>query len=1562
LAWVDFAADYKSTAAPPPPEPDPFANYVEPAGNLTTQNYAAWNTPAPVAQPAAPPAAPPTYNYEYDTWQDTDGRLWDRASNLWYSITDPSNPLVYRPEVGWQNIPEYNDYNTELNSIAEYQNKPLESTPSWFTPQPLGRQISAGEWQNIQSYMDRPEPSPRADFINYDLATSKNVPFPEDVRYSLENADLPYEIRDGAKWYGAPAEGGGLTAPWDKYVEPAAAKLGDAYNWYTRNIQNPVAETGAQLTPAFLSAAKLAPPIGGLVSAGAALTGYDTEGNALRGIKDLGSAISDPGSFVETQNQNLAERPAWQQMAATSVYDPLNLVGAGLGTKALASGALEGGGLLSTILRGGAKLDKGIDAAQTAILGTALRPIGKALSPLASEAGSLPASLAIKAGAGAAAGAGTYALSDDDDPRTRLLKSLAVATGVALGPDAIKAGASKIPTRGKTGFTVDAANALASPEPMELGYGGADEALARKTATTSKAGRIGQLAGKVPWAKDAAALVNPSIELDPAVHVANQASAAVKADWETRLASTRKPMVDQLEDAFGKFEMGDDGVVRGAKGYTYTGPDDRVIKGSLVDMKENPQDYILTPIQNAALELWTLRDNMSVNLARSRYGADIGLYAGENPGASYVPHINTNKDLVEQGVTTEARLRSPAIGKHRSYDTAAQRMAADETFIPETDPRRLIEYHDNTIARMASQETFKKGVGGMTRVEVLELARPELVAAKKNARKMLDSLKGAMERRLQKEGDLAGAIRKNLTKTREIDERMAPLLDRIHVLEQVGDYGPELSHLTGQVYELRRQEAALSRLVEGTKKKPGMGAKIITNDKEIQSLRARIDTAQKVVDDLVKAYSNADITKDGFVRSDYTFRYHSPEVKNSIEKVKELPGDHNLLHIADKAKGTALSSDGSPITIQGVTQFYRDPISTTKAWALMMLERGPSLDDVARREPELVSRYVQARARALGQVSDEFDPTHSIIASIPKVGRGFVHTENAMFNAIQRVDYETWKTTRSLLEKLNPGVASDILDHEAANAISKTNPSLSSVERGVSPARARLERTAFTSVSFMASPALVLKDAGSAVVKLAMGQRPRGREQVALAHLLTMSTTIMGLSTASAVATADSRNMSPEEALKRVFNPGRKDFMSLYLPGGKRIPLGGPYRSFIKAMAPMDADMNLRVPQLLSWANGRLAPAVGAGVDIVRNRDFDGDRVRSGNDLSQSLDSAYYLIEQGVFPLGAGGALETIRKGGSPGEVAAEFAGQMMGNPPQAQTPTDKLDSISRAWPGNEGRDFYKSPPSVQAGIKELHGDLWKEAVEAGSEERKAAYAKEQELLGNQLASDDLLKNNDITAAQWREERSKRYDALRENKEGIYALKDGGSLDSRLQGYFDALSKATGPSGQVDWDRVEAYTLTLPTEDRQYIEDNTGLGLRTDKTKEYRADMKTIQDAGYWDLSDKLWEAFSRQYDVAGAATPEQYWGELRKALIAHAEGKLTGKYGEEWRTNTPNAAVELGDIAYGKAKGKYDDVLSEMRKKWRAEHPEEGKILAKWQLGGTGQEETLNRIDKANR
>ncbi len=93
-------------------------------------------------------------------------------------------------------------------------------------------------------------------------------------------------------------------------------------------------------------------------------------------------------------------------------------------------------------------------------------------------------------------------------------------------------------------------------------------------------------------------------------------------------------------------------------------------------MKENPADYVLNPFQQATLDLWTTRDNIGVNYQRANYGTEVGLYHPEN-GGSYVPHINTNMDLVRQGLTTAAREGARVAALPGSTDADIQERVTD---------------------------------------------------------------------------------------------------------------------------------------------------------------------------------------------------------------------------------------------------------------------------------------------------------------------------------------------------------------------------------------------------------------------------------------------------------------------------------------------------------------------------------------------------------------------------------------------------------------------------------------------------------------------------------------------------------------------------------------------------------------------------------------------------------------------------------------------------------------------------------------------------------------------
>ena len=1541
------------------------------------------------------------------------GNIW--KGGFWY------NPQgqVWTEGRGWESPESYNAFSDQLNhqntadanyfgfNDSQYQAGVTtpKISPQDFTNIQRARELLDSQTYNLRgtgfdaqsvinkaSTMYRPEVM--AAYQEHEALTpqfsdiseaQRNIPgvTPQEAK-QLSDADLYAQAgqaaRFGNRW-------GNINTGKSSFSE-LLGPIATGWN-KTNTVLDAFAETGAQLTPAALTATKAIPGLGALVNTSANLMGYRPQDSALSGVRDLGESItqsSNPWDFAETQQNKLQERPLGEQLTSQVLFDPTNLIGAGMVTKGL-RGA-QGAGRFSDLMRGLGTVNDAIDRGTQAAFGAVTKPLAAAARPLSAESGGVAAGVAARAGLGAAAGAAGYATADDDASiQERLARALGFAAGGAFGLDAARVG-------GKAGLGAIARDrtplklgTLATLKPMELGDSGIKAALQTKEATTSTPGPLGEMVGKIPGVKDVAGVFNPSINLERTVHVANQANRAVEADLGTRFVATRKPVIEQVEDAFGKWKKGSDGYTRLVSPPEYIGPEDRVIKNTILDILQNPNDYVLNPFQKATIELWELRDAGNINLGRSKFGLDIGLFKPQT-GGIYVPHVNINEDIIANSTAIESRLRTPKVGKPRSFDTAAERMASSPNFIPETDPLKLMEIHDNGLARMAGQATFKAGVGGKSQIEVIDELAPGLRESKLKAQQRLRNLQSRMKTALRREGSIAADYKATIRQERRINERMAPLEAKVNALgdentwpDLYGKNNEDIAYITGQLRELRLQLAAAQRKVSGPETRPetlkkaaqgekvniktGLDEKLDANDKALRGMMREIDKIQAEVEELVDAYANFNIVERGagqYIWSPETYKFHSPEVAGSISEILKADNGRldKLTNFADVARGTALSADGSPITIQGVMSYLRSPRKTLDAVWQIARDGGASLDEVARREPELVSRYVTAKARALGAVSDEFDPTQSLIASIPYgVGKTFHETENAMFNALQRIDYETWKSTRNLMRKLNPKVSEDVLDHEVANALSKSVPSMSSVERGVSPARGKIERGLITSMSFFGSPPTLLKDGASAVAKLAVGKRPRIREQVALAHMTTIATNISMLAGVSALLTAEDRGLSPEDALKRVFNPTSTDFMAIQLPGGRTLPLGGPFRSFIRAMVPLDQDLNLKQPELIRWAEGRIAPLPGALKDIAADRDFEGDKIYGDSpDLKTLNDSLWYIVEQGILPISVGGAIEEFRKGGDVGDVAVEFASQLIGNAPQPQSPTEEMNILSRK---EHGGDFYDLDPDIQAEMKYKYPELYKRMVESGSKERQAAYAKEQELLGFQKESDLALAENEINAAQWREDYHARYDELRANKEGIYALVDSIPGDDKvLDGYFRAIEESLTADGKPDWDRVEAYVAGLSAKDRAYIEDSTGLALRTETTKQYRDDMKTIQRAGYWELTDEVWDYYKEFASLPASETMGSYWTSTRQDLIEYAEEYLDSTL-PDWKTNSPNAAVELADTEFRKIQGKFNTVLADYRANWRKEHPKEAAILAKWQLGGTGAEETYERIGAAN-
>ena len=1149
----------------------------------------------------------------------------------------------------------------------------------------------------------------------------------------------------------------------------------------------------------------------------------------------------------------------------------------------------------------------------------------------------------LGAGAGALAGglAGVgVAKALTSDTATGLAKALhsGESGAMKLGSAADDAGEALAGVAAKQGLPPLApVQSLAQAvDDAPIGFGGADAVLKLKEDTIPRPGKIGQAIADLPGGSKVLGAFDPSRDMDRTVYVASLGQQAANADLATRFAATRGEMVKLIDEAF-------------TPAPKYVGPDVNPIKGKFIDIAENPQDYVLDSRQKSILSQIEARDVTNVQLARSQYGVDIGLKKPAT-GGIYVPRVNANEDLVQQGIRTEQALASPKIAKERVWETARDRMVSDPAFLPETDIHKLFTIHDNAIAKAAGDSTFTRGVGGKSRMEVIEEIRPGLKETRERAASRLKSVRNQMDTALGKENRLAAKERTTLAQQRRIEDRMAPLEARIAELEAAGEFGPELSYLSGEARELRLQLAAASRVITGTPKQPGTAARMGMTDAKIRYLMGELDTAQDDLTRLAGQYKNINIPdRSGYTLSQQTYKYHPAEITNDIAKLKQdsLGPMDKAFTVAETSRQTALGADISPVTIQGQMNVWRDPVSAVIGMAKMAKDivsgNGTGLARLAREEPEMVSRFVQAKGRALGSHMDEFGTDKSLIARIPKVGPAFTKANDAMFDGIARLEYEAWKNTTALIKKLNPSVSDDAIDYGVANALSKSVPSLNPAERGVSGARNKLERMFATSVSFATSPPLLMKDAASAVVKLGTGKPPAIKEQVALAHLFSIAATTTTASALSAGIYAQQNGLDVEAEIRKALNPANKEFMAIKLPNGMRIPIGGPFRSFVKAVTPIDRDGNLKQPDIYGWAENRIAPLPGAGLDLLQNADFEGNTLLKGSPLERTGRGIEYILEQAFLPITAGQVPAGIRQGKGAGEIVQDVISQGSGTNAQ---PPSVYDARDRTLANDASFEQYRIPNTTGPLTWDNLGALGRAeyvkkygGIDPTSENARQSADMSAELLERQTASDTARTEGTLSPEQWRRDYTDRKTERYFRNDEIWKGTDfTPGADKVLNAYYAAIDAAEGPDGKVDWEKMDAYVAGLSEGDRKWIADNTGLvKISTPATEAFDKEYRKVKDSGWFDREDETWSGIAgtlglpyqhyddwakakreQAYSTLGVTTEDQkvaYSAEVEKFVnqdpIAKAMTERSAAWRKEYAIHNPEAAFIAWKYGY---------------------------------------------------
>jgi hypothetical protein len=983
----------------------------------------------------------------------------------------------------------------------------------------------------------------------------------------------------------------------------------------------------------------------------------------------------------------------------------------------------------------------------------------------------------------------------------------------------------------------------------KLGDAGSRKAITERDQTLRTAGTIGRAAENVPGYKRVAGAVSPGQGMDRDVFVGNAAMVSAKADVNTRLATSRRSVVQRFNEVFGGKTKDADGYVRLVNGPQYVGPADNPIAGTVLDIAENPQDYVLNPAQRAALEAVDAHNSGGINLTRGEYAVDVLPYTPKNEGAIYAPHVDTNEDTLAALDRTSKSISQGQVGKERSWDTARERMAHDPKFKPETDLELLLAHHDQALASAAGERTFLAAVPGKTRVEVMDELHPGLRQTKEKAAKKVASLRGKIATAQKQTAAAKGADALTARETKRLEARMAPIQERVDEMVASGEYGEELSHLAGQLYEANLELVRLQKTA---------GRGTVAAEK-VASLDAALKQAENDWHALVKRYRNAN--PGTYVQNQMTRRWYEASVSQNIDEIRKVtngPTADRILSGVDTVRNTVLSGDLSPLFIQGLLNLARAPRTFVTTSAKMAKHWSTGLDDVARREPELVSQFVRARGRALGQVDPEFQPSHSLFAKIPGLGSKAIQpTEQWMLNMLARYEYETWKVTRGMLMK--HGHSEVDAAYEAANALSKSVPGMSSVDRGVSPARAAIERAPITSVSFATAPAAMMKDAASGIVKAVTGQPLRGRERVALVHLSYMAGTLATVSAVSAVLTAKDRGLSPEEAVKRSLTPGKREFLSLHLWGGRNAGLGGPFRSFVVAMAPQYRDGEWQAPNPMRWATSKLNPVVGTTVDLIKDRDFLGYEIRGdGPAWEQVLRTVEYMAEGALLPISIGNVAEAGRRmvnndvSTSLGEQIENFFSGLGGANVSRPSSWESFDEEVRK--SYEGRHFGSLKEWEQEEALAKFGKPKSPNPEVNKRREEYDAFKEQQLK-DQLEDDAKQAAGELKggAAEYRR---------RIQERGLEEAAFGKGLYAVLPGYADrqvtpldeywALAESTkeGNGGRVDWDKVEELVAAKSSDWQVYVQEYFDHHVRegTPLQKQLWEDQAAIKESGYWDI------------------------------------------------------------------------------------------------------------------
>jgi hypothetical protein len=257
------------------------------------------------------------------------------------------------------------------------------------------------------------------------------------------------------------------------------------------------------------------------------------------------------------------------------------------------------------------------------------------------------------------------------------------------------------------------------------------------------------------------------------------------------------------------------------------------------------------------------------------------------------------------------------------------------------------------------------------------------------------------------------------------------------------------------------------------------------------------------------------------------------------------------------------------------------------------------------------------------------------------------------------------------------------------------------------------------------------------------------------------------------------------------------------------------------------------------------------------------------------------------------------------------------------------LDRAVKNDPSFGGKSYRELTDPLE---KKRAQDLYGKLEPFGAEGERAAEVLKQKT-AEQQASDAKLWETD--KEEWRKDYSERKSELAITNEEIYHKLDLETKDPILKGFYDAIDAAEGADGKIDWNQVDDYRAGLPPEQSSYIETRTGLvKIDTPATQVFKQDYDKIKGSGFFERSDAAWEAtqgsvpgldgFKDYYEwrdtlrseivkewTAQGLIPEFAAKEADKFLDKQTPAKAMEHYGTMWRDQWMQSDPEAALLAW---------------------------------------------------